>query len=216
MMGRDLLRPDFERHGALRMTDAARPVLRGEVDIQLRRPDIRAPKSVVKALVAEEDAPILSALKAKRRALAEAAGVPAYVIFADRTLIEMAEKRPETLDQMAQISGVGAKKLESYGLAFLQVIASGMQAPHPARMALAGQAAGAVYDLLAEAQLRLARGEDGIGKHLSCNATTLRQIAERRPSSLTELERVQGMGQQKAERFGPAFLDILHRAAGAR
>src|SRR5690606_11528140 len=101
MMGRDLLRPDFERHGALRMTDGARPVLRGEVDIQLRRPDIRAPKSVVRALVAEEDAPLLSALKAKRRALADAAGVPAYVIFADRTLIEMAEKRPETLDQMA-------------------------------------------------------------------------------------------------------------------
>jgi ATP-dependent DNA helicase RecQ len=66
-------------------------------------------------LVSEEDAPLLSALKAKRRALAEAQRVPAYVVFTDRTLIEMAEARPATLDEMARISGVGAKKLETYG-----------------------------------------------------------------------------------------------------
>mgnify|MGYP000750722508 CR=1 FL=1 len=58
-------------------------------------------------MVSDEDAPLLSALKAKRRALAEAAKVPAYVIFPDRTLIEMAEKRPHTLDEMARIGGVG-------------------------------------------------------------------------------------------------------------
>ncbi|VDC27277.1 DNA helicase RecQ [Pseudogemmobacter humi] len=210
MMGRDLLRPDIERHGALRMTEAARPVLRGEESVVLRRPQAPAPKYAVKALVAEEDAPLLSALKARRRALAEAAGVPAYVIFADRTLIEMATRRPETLDQMAGITGVGAKKLESYGLAFLDVIAGAAEAPHPARMALAGRSEGAVFDRLSAAQLRLARGPDGTGKHLSCTATTLRQIAERRPRTLAELERIQGMGPQKAERFGTAFLAILH------
>ena len=79
-------------------------------------------RPAVKALVSEEDAPLLSALKAKRRALAEAQKVPAYVIFPDRTLIEMAEVRPETLDQMARINGVGAKKLERYGDDFLSVI----------------------------------------------------------------------------------------------
>jgi ATP-dependent DNA helicase RecQ len=76
-----------------------------------------------RALVSDEDAPLLSALKAKRRALAEAARVPAYVVFTDRTLIEMAEKRPQTLDDMARIGGVGATKLERYGAAFLEVIA---------------------------------------------------------------------------------------------
>ena len=65
---------------------------------------------------------LLSALKAKRRALAEAARVPAYVIFADKTLIEMAERRPQTLDAMAGITGIGVKKLESYGATFLAVI----------------------------------------------------------------------------------------------
>lgn len=214
MMGRDLLRPDPERHGALRMTEAARPVLRGDQQVVLRKDAMQATqKTPLRMLVAEEDAPLLSALKAKRRALAEAAAVPAYVIFADRTLIEMAEKRPQSLDQMAGISGVGAKKLESYGRDFLSVIL-GAQAPglHPARRALAGRAEGAVYDRLAEAQLALQRGPDGIDKPLSCAQSTLRQIAERRPRSLADLQRVQGMDAQKAERFGAVFLAILAEA----
>ncbi len=83
MMGRDLVRPDPDRFGALRMTDAARPILRGEASISLRRDTIQSAvgRVAVKALVSEEDAPLMSALKAKRRALAEAASVPAYVIF---------------------------------------------------------------------------------------------------------------------------------------
>src|SRR5690606_28665510 len=210
MMGRDLVRPDPERHGALRMTEAARPVLRGEEAVTFRKEAARAtPKFAARVQVDDEDAPLLSALKARRRALAEAASVPAYVIFPDRTLIEMAEKRPATLDQMAGITGVGAKKLESFGLVFLEVIAGAAQAPHPARRALAGRPEGAVFDRLAEVQLRLQRGEDGTGKPLSCTHATLRQIAERRPRSLDELERLQGMGPQKVERFGPAFLAIL-------
>ncbi|MFZ1470340.1 MAG: DNA helicase RecQ [Paracoccaceae bacterium] len=213
MMGRDLVRPDPERHGALRMTEAARPVLRGEVPVTLRKDGMKAvARAPIPTQVAEEDAPLLSALKAKRRALAEAASVPAYVIFADRTLIEMAEKRPVTLDQMAGITGVGAKKLESYGRAFLEVITGAAQALHPARMALAGRPAGAVFDRLAEVQLQLQRGQDGTEKPLSCTHSTLRQIAERRPRSVDEIERVQGVGPQKAERFGAAFLAVLHNA----
>jgi ATP-dependent DNA helicase RecQ len=119
MMGRDLVRPDGDRFGALRMTDAARPILRGEANITLRRDTVEKarPGYTVKTQVADEDASLLSALKAKRRALAEAAGAPAYVIFPDRTLIEMAEKRPMTLDEMMGITGVGAKKLEGAGRA---------------------------------------------------------------------------------------------------
>ena len=213
MMGRDLVRPDAERHGALRMTEAARPVLRGEAAVLLRQDSVdkAAPRVAVKMQVSEEDASLLSALKAKRRALAEAAGVPAYVIFPDRTLIEMAEARPQTLDAMMGITGVGAKKLESFGAQFLSVITGAGEARlHPARMRLAGRDAGTLYDRLEEEQLRLARGEDGIGKHLSCTHSTLRQIAERRPSTLSELAQITGMGEQKIERFGAAFLAVLN------
>ena len=219
MMGRDLIRPDPDRYGALRMTDAARPILRGEQSITLRRDTIAqaVPRVAVKTLVSDEDAPLLSALKAKRRALAEAAGVPAYVIFPDRTLIEMAERRPANLDQMAGITGVGAVKLKSYGAAFLAVIVAATEGGtaegmHPARMRLVGRDAGAIYDRLAEAQLSLQRGEDGTGKPMSVSTGTLRKIAEARPSTLSDLDRVGDMGPAKIERFGPAFLDILRSA----
>ncbi len=215
MMGHDLMRPDAERHGALVMTEAARPILRGEENIQLRKDMIRKAserRPAVKTLVSDEDAPLLSALKAKRRALAEAARAPAYVIFPDRTLIEMAENRPSTLDQMARISGVGAKKLERYGAAFLEVVTGAVETLHPTRRKLAGSNAGSVYDALMEAQVQLARGEDGTGKYLSCTNATLAKIAKMRPSSLSAIEAMPGMGEQKAERFGPAFLDVLNTA----
>ena len=212
MMGRDLVRPDPERHGALRMTEAARPVLRGDATVTLRRDTVVAAgerEPVVRAQVAEEDAGLLALLKAKRRALAEAQGLAAYMVFTDKTLIEMAEKKPATLDQMAGITGVGARKLESYGAAFLEVITGAAEGLHPARMRLVGRPEGAVFDRLAEAQLSLARGEDGTGKYVTCPPSTLRAIVERRPSTLSELAGISGMGEAKLERFGAAFLAIL-------
>ncbi len=214
MMGHDLVRPDAERHGALRMTDAALPILRGEAQISLRRDSIRAAgvtrRPAVKMLVSEEDAPLLSALKAKRRGLAEAAKVPAYIIFNDRTLIEMAEKRPYSLDAMARVGGVGAKKLESYGRAFLDVINGASEGMHPTRRKLAGREAGNVYDRLLEVQAELARGTAGTDKPLSCSASLLAKVAQLRNADDTALERL--LGDKRAERFGPAFLDVLREA----
>jgi len=212
MMGHDLVRPDAERHGALRMTEVARPILRDEAKIDLRRDTIQkaVQRPMVKQLVNEEHAPMLSALKAKRRALAEEARVPAYVIFTDRTLIEMAEQRPVTLDAMARISGVGAKKLDRYGAAFLKIIAGDAPAPeHPARMKLAGRAEGAIYDRLLEVQAELSRG-DGSGKVMSCSAAQLAKVAALRAPDMNSLSGV--LGERRAERFGPAFLEVLESA----
>jgi len=212
MMGHDLVRPNPEKFGALQMTHAARPILKGEDTITLRADSIARPvrKPAPKALVAEVDAPLLAALKAQRRALAEAQKVPAYIIFTDRTLIEMAEKRPETMDQMARVGGIGAKKLERYGATFLEVISGQAPAPqHPARRALNGRDSGALFDRLQAAQVDLARGMNGTEKPLSCTHTTLRKIAESRPDTLEALARVPGMGDLKADRFGDAFLAVL-------
>ena len=209
MMGRDLIRPDPERHGAFRMTDAARPILRGEAEIHLREDSIARAKDgpVVKALVSDEDAPLLSALKAKRRALAEEARVPAYVIFTDRTLIEMAETRPLDMDAMARISGVGATKLARYGAMFVGVITGAVpQAQHPQRRKLAGREAGELYDDLFEMARRLERGADGTGKLLTLSPATLRAIAEARPASLEALARIKGMDAARVERFGQAIV----------
>ncbi|MCI5040089.1 MAG: DNA helicase RecQ [Donghicola eburneus] len=212
MMGHDLVRPDPERHGALRMTDPAIPILKGEESITLRRDTISVTsrRPAIKMMVSEEDMPLLSALKAKRRALAEAASVPAYVIFNDKTLIEMAERRPSNLDEMARISGVGAKKLERYGTDFLEVINGEAAALHPSRRKLAGRSAANLYDALLEAQADLLRGSDGLDKPLSCSASQLAKIAELRPRDNQTLVRL--LGDRRAERFGEAFLDVLREA----
>ncbi|SMO74250.1 DNA helicase RecQ [Paracoccus laeviglucosivorans] len=203
MLGRDLLRPDPERHGGLAITAAAHAVLRGEERVTLRRDLISKarPAVVVRTQVDEEDAPLLSALKAKRRALAEAARVPAYVIFPDRTLIEMAQSRPQTLDDMARVNGVGAKKLESYGEEFLRVIAGEVAPMHPARKALAGRAAGDLFDRLTDAQTRLSRGQDGTEKPLSVTTSVLKRIAQDRPRDLSRY-----LDAPRLDRFGAAFL----------
>ncbi|MCR8724717.1 DNA helicase RecQ [Frigidibacter sp. ROC022] len=207
MMARDLVRPDPERHGALVMTEIARPVLRGEESVTFRKDALgrQKPDPVVRAMIDDEDAPLLAALKAKRRALAEAQGVPAYVVFTDRTLIEMAQKRPDSLDAMAGISGVGAAKLERYAGAFLEVIlGEAPPAEHPARRKLAGRAEGQIYDRLLEAQVELMRGPDGLDKPLSCPGSLLRRLAEAGPEQMPRL-----LDERRMERFGPRFLEIL-------
>ncbi|WP_372836997.1 DNA helicase RecQ [Puniceibacterium confluentis] len=213
MMGFDLMRPDAARHGALVMTEAARPLLRGEDTITLRRDSLNRAASdrrpAVKALVSDEDAPLLSALKAKRRALSEAASLPAYMIFPDRTLIEMAEDRPTNLDAMARINGVGAKKLEKYGAEFLSVITGAGEEMHPTRRRLAGRDAGDIYDRLLAAQSQLSRGPEGHDKPLSCSAGQLAKVAQMRSPDSQALENL--LGERRAERFGPAFLDVLQR-----
>ena len=136
--------------------------------------------------------------------------MPAYIIFTDRTLIEMAETRPANLDQMAGISGIGAKKLESYGAAFLEVINGEAQMMHPQRRKLAGRDAGSVYDQLLEVQAQLSRGDLGTEKPLSCSASLLAKVAQLHNPDESGIERI--LGEKRAERFGAAFLDVLRGA----
>jgi ATP-dependent DNA helicase RecQ len=211
MMGHDLVRPNSERHGALTMTERARPVLRDEERVELRRDTIRVTsrRPAAKTLVSEENTPLMSALKAKRRALAEAAKVPAYVIFPDRTLAEMAETRPADLDEMARVRGVGAKKLANYGDAFLEVINGEAEQMHPSRRKIAGRQDADLYDQLLEAQSQLMRGPAGIDKPMSCSASLLAKIASQKPRTSQDMERL--LGDRRADRFGAAFLDVLNR-----
>ncbi|MBI5506285.1 MAG: DNA helicase RecQ [Deltaproteobacteria bacterium] len=119
-------------HGGLRLAPQAWPVLREGQQVRLRRERKiervagrkKTPKgrSIDAVLGAEPDRDLFAALKARRLELARARGVPPYVIFHDRTLVEMAAVKPATLGLMACIGGVGEKKLEAYGEIFLGVI----------------------------------------------------------------------------------------------
>ncbi|MDG1947182.1 MAG: DNA helicase RecQ [Amylibacter sp.] len=209
MMGYDLIRPDIERFGAFRMTEMARPILRDEQKIELRKDTIikEVRKTKVKSLVAEEDETLFSALKSKRRFLAEALNAPAYVVFADAVLMEMARSRPSSLDEFSKLSGVGAVKLERYGKAFLEVINNDFQELHPSRRRLAGKEAGKIFDQLQAMQLELMHGAYGHDKPLVCSASVLAKIAAVKPRDMEALKGL--LGDKKAERFGVAFLKIL-------
>jgi ATP-dependent DNA helicase RecQ len=122
-----LLRVDLAGHGGLQLTEASRPVLRGEQRIDLRRDaEVKATRNKSTkskaASVGAGDDPLFQALREKRLELARAQGVPPYIIFNDTTLIDMLQRRPKDLGQFAQLSGVGSAKLERYGAAFLEVI----------------------------------------------------------------------------------------------
>ncbi|AKH43127.1 ATP-dependent DNA helicase RecQ [Altererythrobacter atlanticus] len=110
-------------HGGLRLGGDARAILKGEAELAIIRPP-----SGRKARRGRNDAPnpvgdpLFDALRTLRRELAEEAQVPPYVVFHDATLREMAAARPATLAEMGAIAGVGARKLEAYGAAFLAVI----------------------------------------------------------------------------------------------
>ncbi len=126
LAARGLVSVEIDGHGGLRLTDAARPVLRGEQRLFLREESTarerRRRKGSAAPLLASAEQALFEALRAERRRLADAHGVPAYVIFHDATLAQMAAERPRTLAELAQINGVGAAKLERYGEAFLAVI----------------------------------------------------------------------------------------------
>ncbi|MCA9544782.1 MAG: HRDC domain-containing protein, partial [Myxococcales bacterium] len=121
----DLVRPEPERMGALRMTEAARPVLRGESEVHLRADSVEKARArpEVRALVSDEDAPLLSALKAKRRALAEAAGVPPYVIFNDKSMCALAAQLPSDEAEFMALPGLGPGKWADFGDAVVELLA---------------------------------------------------------------------------------------------
>jgi ATP-dependent DNA helicase RecQ len=121
LMVRDAL--ETNEHGGLMLGPAARPYLRGEAAVALVLPPARVKRGRRTSNANPVGDPLFEALRACRRALAIEAGVPPYVIFHDSTLSEMAERRPRAMADLSHISGIGERKREAYGQAFLDAIA---------------------------------------------------------------------------------------------
>lgn len=132
LLAQGLLTVDTEGYGTLALTEGSRAVLKGERTLMLRRESERAaarnraatPRSKPAAadLPAEAQA-LFESLRAWRGDVARNHGVPAYVIFHDATLREIALARPESLEDLGHVSGVGARKLEAYGDDILECVA---------------------------------------------------------------------------------------------
>jgi len=126
------LRADPEGYGALQLTEECRPLLKGKQPVELRKDPVvkktssRAQGSRSGAAIREQitDQAGWDALRACRKALADKQGVPPYVIFHDATLFDMLERKPRSLEELGEVSGVGAAKLEKYGAIFLETLAS--------------------------------------------------------------------------------------------
>jgi ATP-dependent DNA helicase RecQ len=114
-------RPDHDAYGGLRLTDAARPVLKGEESVEMRRHVASPRKKKLKGKVSSGD-PMFDRLKAWRLEQAREQSVPPYVVFHDATLAAIAAARPRSIDELSGIAGIGAKKLERYGAMLLEVL----------------------------------------------------------------------------------------------
>ncbi|MBT2242915.1 DNA helicase RecQ [Sphingobium sp. BHU LFT2] len=123
LLVRDAL--ETTEHGGLMLGPNARPILRGEEEVRILVPPRRERKKRNARNGSDANPvgdPLFDALRTCRRELAQDAGVPPYVIFHDSTLREMAEQRPATIHELGMVSGVGQKKLDAYGDAFLAAI----------------------------------------------------------------------------------------------
>lgn len=117
---------NIARHSALQLTEAARPVLRAEVPLQLAVPRVQVlkPRMAQKSYAGNYDRKLFAKLRKLRKSIADEANVPPYVVFNDATLIEMAEQMPTSPGEMLSVNGVGTRKLERFGMAFLALIRS--------------------------------------------------------------------------------------------
>jgi len=139
LIARGLLNVDVDGHGGLQLTDACRPVLRGEEVLWLRRESavpagkrsrvakspsekLSAGKVATGNFVSPEDQQLWAVLRGLRMELARAQNVPPYVVFHDATLAEMVRRRPQSLDELGALSGIGERKLAAFGEQFLAAI----------------------------------------------------------------------------------------------
>ena len=123
-----LLRVDVTGYGALLLNETSRPVLRGEQPVHFRQEvEVEKRKTTKTRTKVPLDLPadryeLLEALRTLRRKLAEEQGVPSFVIFHDSTLMQLVTQRPQSRAQLAEISGIGAQKLDRYGAPLLDVL----------------------------------------------------------------------------------------------
>ena len=127
-----LLKVDYDRFNVLQLTQASREVLSGRRTLKLRKPSEKLARSrkprrgelttqPVRELSGESGG-VFQALREWRKGVAREHGVPAYTVFHDATLAEIARVLPGSLDGLRGISGIGATKLERYGEPLLKVV----------------------------------------------------------------------------------------------
>ncbi|UAY92404.1 ATP-dependent DNA helicase RecQ [Pectobacterium polaris] len=119
-----LLNQNITMHSAVQLTESARPVLRGEMPLQLAVPRVinLKPRANQKSYGGNYDRKLFAKLRKLRKSIADEDNIPPYVVFSDATLLEMAEMMPITAGELLNINGVGHRKLERFGAPFMNMI----------------------------------------------------------------------------------------------
>ncbi|KFX04330.1 ATP-dependent DNA helicase RecQ [Pectobacterium betavasculorum] len=119
-----LLNQNITMHSAVQLTESARPVLRGEMPLQLAVPRVinLKPRANQKSYGGNYDRKLFAKLRKLRKSIADEDNIPPYVVFSDATLLEMAELMPITAGELLNINGVGHRKLERFGAPFMNMI----------------------------------------------------------------------------------------------
>lgn len=210
---------DHEAYGALKLTDACRPVLRGEAQLLLRRDEekrlARRQSSSGTPLADPANHQLWEALRGLRKQLAETQGVPPYVIFQDAVLLDMVQRRPGSLEELGRLSGVGEKKLERYGSDFLKIILK--------HLGTASAPKAAISDTAMESAnlFRLGMGYEQIARHRGLKTSTIldhlalviqngqisgREVVSLSPEEISLIERVwQGLPEEEQRGLKPLY-----------
>jgi ATP-dependent DNA helicase RecQ len=126
LIHRGYLVQDIANYSVLKLTDEARPLLKGELQLELAKPRLRErarKKRKLTVAVEGRDELLFELLRELRKELASEEGIAPYMVFGDAALTQMAILHPSTRDEFLEVNGVGEKKLEKYGDVFLKEIA---------------------------------------------------------------------------------------------
>ena len=186
-----------ENHGELVLTDAARPVLRGEQRFMLREDTLRATPAAksrdgVAGVVSGD--PTFEALRLWRRETAAAQGVPAYVVCDDRTIAGIVIRKPMAMDELMEVPGIGRSRAERYGRHILRIVSGDR-----------------LYNAL-RAWRRDTATAEGIPAHEVFGDEALLVTTIRRPATADELVKLCGLDAARVERQGAALLRVVAEA----
>ncbi|MCY4501259.1 MAG: DNA helicase RecQ [Alphaproteobacteria bacterium] len=227
LVAADVLKIDIGGYGALQLGGWGRAVLKGAETVALHGEAARPPKERIKAAERPPenvDPALFARLKQVRLEIANAEGVPAFVVLHDRSLLDMAAHQPQSLEQLAGCHGVGALRLERYGERFLAALKDTADTKPSVDVALdAEQARPAVEPVLAgdfDARLfhrlkalrhDIAQAED-MPPYEVLHKFSLQEMAVNQPQTLDALAECYGVDAEKLERYGDRFLAVLNAA----
>lgn len=200
---------DGQPYPVLKLTDKAQEVLAGKAEVYGLA--FGAEDAMKEAAVERDFNPrresrdgLFEALRELRRTLAAEEHVPPFVIFSDATLEAMARERPESMEAMGAVHGVGAFKLQKYGARFLEIIRTGVEEPVIEEKDPDAQ----LLQILFATRNELAKAE-GKSRNSIFTDEQLQEMAFWRPKTKLELKRIRGIGPKKAERYGETIVKCI-------